>query len=352
MRRRHKALIATAAAALALLGVGLVDCAAPTQIVVEVYSDACPGTNHPGPSINGTGIAVGTATDIDKKSPAAFRDNCENPPKGGVGTLTIYPSGANDSTVAIKVVAGVEIQPDLCHAPDYAGCIVHRRVMNFVPNTTQRITVRLSLACLNRVCQPGSTCDDGVCKAETDILPDGGTKADAATSPAGIAEGGVIVDAGNSDACTGCKGQCTQGACIVDCKKDVCDAGEQCSPTLPCTITCDGTGHCNDVQCNTSSTCTVNCGDPKLSCNEVTCNAATCIVNCSGANSCGGDGGIFLEASTSASLTCNGDNACQSASCNSPDCTLHCNPNNGDKNACPPQSTCSGGCNNWNNASQ
>jgi hypothetical protein len=353
MRGRHKALIATTlGVVMTLSGVSLVDCAAPTQIVVEVYSDACPGgPSAAGETINQTGIAVGTAADIDNKSPAAFRDSCEHPP--GVGTLTIYPSGSSDAEVAIKVIAGVGmVGPEQCRAPEYAGCILHRRVMRFVPNTTQRVTVRLSLACLNRVCAPGSTCDNGVCKAETDILPDGGTRADAATTEAGLADGAVLpMDAG-ADACAQCNGTCTSTGCAVDCKSKVCNPADDCSPTLPCTITCDGTGHCNDIRCNTNSTCTVNCGNAKSSCNKVTCNAATCVVKCDGANSCAGDGGISLDASTSASLTCSGDNACGTASCNSPDCTLSCNPNSGAKNACPSPAPCNGGCDNWNNASQ
>jgi hypothetical protein len=350
MRGRHKALIASSLGVLALSAISLVDCAAPTQIVIEVYSDACPGTNA-GQHINSTGIAVGNAADIDNKSPAAFRYNCERAP--GVGTLTVYPSGANDSEVAIKVLAGVDdVGPEQCHPPDYAGCILHRRVMRFVPNTTQRVTVRLSLACLNRVCATGTTCDNGVCKAEGDILPDGGTRPDAAIREAGLADGAVLADAGGADACALCKGTCSAAGCTVDCKDKVCDPAEDCSPTLPCTINCDGTGHCNDIHCTTSSTCTVNCGSPKGSCEKVTCSAATCIVNCNGAETCNGDGGISLDASVNASLTCMGDNACRAASCNSPDCRLDCNPNQGTKIACPMPAPCTGGCDNWNQSQQ
>ncbi len=349
MRRRHKALIAAALSALVVSAGGLVDCAAPTEIVVEVRSDApCATANHTGPAVNSTGIAVGTSADIDNKAPAAFRETCEAPESGGIGTLVIYPSGARDAEVAIKVVAGVDnVGPEQCQPPDYAGCIVHRRVMRFVPNTTQRIFVRLSLACLNRVCPSNQTCDDGVCKSETDILPDGGTKDDAAIAEAGQADGTTPLDAGSADACAKCNGVCSATGCAVDCKTKVCNPADDCSPTLPCTITCDGTGHCNDVRCTTSETCTVNCGMPKNSCNKVTCSAGTCVVNCSGANSCSGDGGIFLDASTAATLNCIGDNACGTASCNSPDCKLLCNPNSGGNNACPSPAPCSGGCDDW-----
>ena len=350
MRRRHIALISTAVAALALsgAGVGLVDCAAPTQIVIEIYSDACPGTNAAG-QINKTEITVGNATNVDFKPPAASHDFCEKTPANGVGTLTIYPSGANDAEVAIKVVAGVDpIGPGQCHPPDYPGCIVNRRDMHFIPNTSQHVRVDLSLACLNRVCPSSQTCDNGTCKSQADILPDGGTKPDAAITEAGLADG-AIVDAGSADACAQCSGTCDPGkSCTIDCKTKACSPTEECSPTLPCTFTCDGTGRCNDINCTTSSTCTVNCGDPKNSCNKVTCNAATCLVNCNGNSSCNGDGGIYLDASTAATLNCSGDKACGTASCNSPDCKLTCNPNQGAMNACPQPAPCSGGCQDWN----
>jgi hypothetical protein len=348
MRARHKVLIATGVAALASTAFGLVDCAAPTQIVIEVRSNACPDPKKPGPFINTTGIAVGTDGNIEAKPPAAQREKCEDAPSGGVGTLTIYPSGATDADVAIKVVAGVDVGLDRCKGPDYAGCIVQRRSLRFVPNTSQHVFVELSLACLNRVCGPNLTCDNGVCKNETDILPDGGTRDDAPIVEAGIAEGGVVLDAG-VDACALCKGTCSATGCAVDCKTKICNADEMCSPTLPCTITCDGTGHCNDVHCTTSDKCTVNCGNPKTSCDKVTCNAGECDVTCTGTSSCDGDGGILLDAGTKASLTCNGDNACRNASCNSPDCKLDCTPNQGPKNACPAPAPCSGGCDNWNN---
>ncbi len=353
MRGLRTALVGGGLGALAFLGVGLIDCAAPTQIVVEVHSDACPGPGRTGQTINATGIAVGkTDGSIDTKPPSALRPDCEEPSRGGVGTLTIYPSGANDEEVAIKVVAGVEVTPDSCQPPNYAGCIVNRRVVRFVPHTTQRVTVVLSLACLNRVCPKNYTCDKGECTAESDLLPDGGTKPDAQVSEAGIADGGVIVDAGGADACIGCKGTCSATGCAVDCKTKSCNADEQCSPTLPCTIHCEGTGNCKDVHCTTSDTCTVTCGNPKTSCDKVTCNASECDVTCMGNESCNGDGGIMLNATTKASLKCSGDNACRSAGCSSPDCSLECNPSNGSKNACPPTSSCDGGCNDWNNPNQ
>jgi hypothetical protein len=336
-----------------LLTLGLIDCAEPTQIVVEVYSDACPGPTKtaPGQSINTTAISVGKPDGIDEKPPVAFREGCES--ARGVGTLTIYPSGANDDEVAIKVVGGVESTPDRCTPPGYAGCIAHRRVMRFIPNTTQRVKVTLSLACLNRTCLNGTTCDKGVCTRPEDLNVDGTTRPDASVEEAGITpEGG---DAAPVDPCLGCKGKCMNGACTVNCGTDNCDTTDNlCAPTLPCTITCPDTNKCKNILCATSAKCTVSCGDKQGSCGRVTCTSNECSVVCNGQESCNTtDGGIVLDAGTKARLECKGDNACTAASCNAPICELYCNPGGGPKFACPPlagrpcTTSTATGCQNW-----
>ena len=341
--------VVSAVAGAGLLALGLVDCAEPTQIVVEVYSDACKSAGIKR-EFDTTSIAVGTAAEIDDKLPTTRREGCPTPVKSGgtfrgVGTLTIYPSGDNDAEVAIKVVTGLDRPPDACSARDgYLGCIVHRRIMHFVPNTTQRAIIRLSLKCLNISCGEGQTCDEGECKRPADILADGGTVPDAPTSEASVADGAV--DAGKADACTGCSDECVNGECRVDCKKGSgCGAAELCAPTLPCVIKCGpGNGKCTDIHCTTTEKCSVDCRGDK-SCGKVTCNARVCDVECDGTGSC--EGPILLDASASADLTCTEVRACTSASCNSPKCVLECQPSLG---ACPAAGArpCTGGCQNWN----
>ena len=348
MRGLRATTFVTCLAGAGIAALALVECAEPTQIVVEVYSDACPGTK--GQAINQTGIAVGKADSIDNKPPSALRDGCERPPSG-VGTLTIYPSDGNDDEVAIKVVAGVDTTPDRCLAPGYAGCIAHRRVMRFVPHTTQRAIVRLSLACLNRICPAGKTCDNGLCKDERDLLPDGGTRADAATEEASVTPDSGVGDAA-VDPCTGCKGTCINGTCDVNCGMVTCGTGNLCAPTLPCSITCPATGSCSDITCTTSAKCTVRCGDKATSCGQVTCNAQSCDVRCDGKGACNSsDGGIRLDAGTTAKLTCKGDKACAFASCNAQVCELGCDPAGGPMYACPDDAgrpcTATSNCTNW-----
>jgi hypothetical protein len=347
MGRARAGVVMVGLAGAGLLALALVDCAEPTQIVIEVRSDACPpATATKKEVINQTGISVGSASDIDDRAPSALRDGCERAP--GVGTLTIYPSGDKDSEVAIKVVAGVTTTPDRCVAPGYVGCIAHRRIMRFKPNESQRVIVRLSLACLNRTCPGGTTCDEGVCKNQDDILDDGGTRADAALMEAGKSEGGTTLDAG-VDACMGCKGDCDQQKCSVDCTGG-CAAEEQCAPNLPCDIKCPTNGKCADIRCTTSERCTVTCGVAG-SCGKVTCNAKACDVTCTGMGSCAA--GVYLDASTTGDLHCNNRQSCVPVvSCGAPTCKLYCNPNTGNPGdrACPQNETdrpCTGGCANW-----
>jgi hypothetical protein len=327
----------------------LVSCAEPTQIVVTVFSDACEGPGRPR-RLNATNIYVGTSADIDTRPPSAVREGCET--STGIGSLTVYPSGDKDEEVAIKVVSGIDAAPDRCPPPGHAGCIAQKRVMRFIPNTTQRMVVKLSLACLNRTCPAGSTCDDGVCKQEQDVLEDGGTRANAPIVEAGVTLDASMVDAA-VDPCTGCKGACAAGVCKVDCSQVDCKTGaELCAPTLPCEIECSITGGCADARCTTTESCAFDCGDKKNSCTRLACRAGTCDVKCVGTESCRTNGGdITLEAKNKATLLCSGDDACDRASCNAPTCELTCSPLGGSKSACPPSQArpCTGGCASWNN---
>lgn len=348
MAPSRSALVGTCLAAGSLLVLVLASCAEPTQIVVQVYSDACEG---PGRSkkINQTSIVVGHANDLDSRPPSAVRDGCEG--TTAVGSLTIYPSGDKDEEVAIRVVSGIDATPDRCVAPGYAGCVAQTRIAHFIPNTTQRVVVKLGLACLNRTCLGGTTCDNGVCKDADDVLPDGGTRDNAPVVEAGITpEAGL--DGAPADPCIGCLGVCQGGVCNVDCSKTPCNTGvEVCAPTLPCDVTCAEGGACADLRCTTSASCTIHCGTKKASCTKVSCNARTCDVRCEGPESCKtGGGGITLVASAKGTLTCDGENACDSASCSSPTCELSCDPIDGAKNACPPPASrpCTGGCDRWN----
>jgi len=115
MGRLRAGIVVSGLAGVGLLTLVLVNCAEPTQIVVEVYSDAC--TQQGSLTKVTTGIAVGTPAEIADKPPSTTRLGCTTPVSSGgaqrgVGTLTIYPSGEKDGEIAIKVLAGVDRPPE------------------------------------------------------------------------------------------------------------------------------------------------------------------------------------------------------------------------------------------------
>ena len=321
--------------ALAVLGLfPLTQCAEPTQIVVEVFTDACPTSGKP-EVIHSTGIAVGTAENIETRRPSSTREGCES--ETGVGTLVIYPSGATDAEVAIKVLGGVESTPDRCDPPGYAGCIVHRRMLRFIPNVTQRATVRLTLACLNRQCPLGTTCDNGACVDDRDVRDDGSSSPDASRQESGIVLppfDGAVSDTGDP-ACAKCAGVCSGGVCNVDCSKVAC-SGEVCAPTLPCNITCPKPGNCANVRCTTSRKCKIDCAK-NGTCQKLVCVADDCEVDCHGDDACNVNADISLSGTTRAVLDCRMKKACVTATtfCTGKDCSLDCDPSSGGSNACP-----------------
>ncbi len=155
-----------------LLGSSQTACRDATLITLEIYATDCARLH--------VAVVVGRPGEIDSKAPTAFKKGCETP--GGVGTLTLFPSGEDDAEVAIAVIGGVDLPPDLCRAPQYAGCIVRKRVTRFVPHTEVRIKVTLSATCLNIACPGGTTCDNGVCASITEV---------GARDTAVLAEGGL-----------------------------------------------------------------------------------------------------------------------------------------------------------------
>lgn len=318
-------------------------CAAPTQIVVEVFTDACPGSGKP-EVVTSTGIAVGTAENIETQRPASTHVGCESPT--GVGTLTIYPSGADDDEVAIKVLGGVEVAPDRCDPPDYAGCIVSQRTMRFVPHETERLTVVLSLACLNRKCPDKQTCDNGACIDPAAILSDGGTNGDVERQEASPVDAFAVIDApvtgtdgATSSMCAGCQGTCDGTRCRVDCTSERPCTGNVCSAMLPCEINCNDTGSCKAIACSTAgASCMISCKDTNACQSNVNCQAANsnCDIECDAPGACDSAQQITINAATG-TFDCNGDKSCQLAflSCTTQGaCSLMCSQKNGGNASC------------------
>src|SRR5262245_43212128 len=143
------------------LGLGIVvalsatsSCLAPTEITLVLSTDV------PCASIRGTAIAIGAPGD-DKTGIATSVQRCSD--DGGIGTLVVVPSGSIDDSVAVRVMLGMQSDPETCKEPDFTGCVVARRALRYVPHHPLTLPIELSGACVNQPCDPNTSCVDGTC---------------------------------------------------------------------------------------------------------------------------------------------------------------------------------------------
>ena len=322
-----------------LLAIGLADCAEPTQIEIDVRTDGCP-------VVKNTGIAVTTPARVDEADLTIFTpraEGCEARPRDRIGTLVLHPSGAKDAEVAVRIVTGVDRTAQDCGKGPYDGCIVARRILRFVPGTSQKVIVIMSRACVGKDCALGGECQSGQCvsTASDGGLADGAPEPEPADAgdPEAKADAAADADAG-VDPCASCTGAgttCNGGMCTIDCAAGAdCTGATVCGPGLDCTVRCSAAGVCEDLTCAASAgSCLIECsGDD--ACGNIACSAPSCHVNCSQGNRC--TGRISLTGGD-AGLVCSGNNSCGSASvyCDAGSCRLDCSA------SCPDPRVCSSG---------
>jgi hypothetical protein len=132
-------------------------CRTATQVTVVVSTDArCT-------DVRGTLVVVGQPGAIETKAGASSATTCD-PVTGHIGALVVFPSGADDTEVGIKVVTGIGQPPEACVAPDYkGGCIVARRSVRFIPHTAFDLPVVMQVLCKDVPCGATETCSSGRC---------------------------------------------------------------------------------------------------------------------------------------------------------------------------------------------
>jgi hypothetical protein len=148
---------------LALFAVSLtaLSCNGATQVIVDITTD------RPCNAQNGTAIIVGHLAEIEDKPPADTTLDCDpGDPHNRIGQTVVIPSGGREEPFAIKVVLGVDRPAEKCTKDDgYAGCIVARRALNFIPHKSLKLPIFLSTSCEGVGCtaRPGETCVLGEC---------------------------------------------------------------------------------------------------------------------------------------------------------------------------------------------
>lgn len=133
----------------------LVACAPPTEIVVTVTTDVpCTASIE-------TAVSVGlTSAEAESLPPSTTSSQCTN---GRVGAVVLTPSSDRNGMVSFRVVMGITRPAETCAAAGYAGCVVARRALRYVPGRQLNVPIKLEDACRGVVCSPDTTCGAGRC---------------------------------------------------------------------------------------------------------------------------------------------------------------------------------------------
>src|SRR5678815_780236 len=149
--RRHGWLLAFTA------GVLLFGCEKPTSITLRISAD------QPCGAMKGVRIEAGPENGPPRAQ--ASTDQCRDVAGLAViGTIVLVPSGDDSAAVAVRVVGGLETSVDACNdGAGFAGCIVARRGVRFVPEQEIDRPIVLRAVCKNVLCDATATCVQGVC---------------------------------------------------------------------------------------------------------------------------------------------------------------------------------------------
>ncbi len=172
----------------------LAGCRSPTQITVQV------STNVPCSAWQGAAISVGELGPTLETKPAATTSTYCGA-NGYLGSVVAVPSGAENASVAFRIVGAVgETLEECTENPANGGCIVARRALNFIPNDTLTLSVPLLSSCEGIVCDPESTCVQGTCRPATIADPSACAASacgeGALSPPDGGADGGLDATTG------------------------------------------------------------------------------------------------------------------------------------------------------------
>ncbi len=207
-----------------LFAVGLVvgqaaGCRTPTVMTVRVLTDV------PCEKQRGAVVAVGAPSEYELLPPAGRAQRC-TPLQNGLfdlGTIVVTPRGDREDRVGIRAILGVARDAEACTSQNaYAGCIVGRRVLHYLPHTELAVDILLRQDCADVACDANTTCVDRKC---------GGAEIDPA----------ACVGVGCGESALPTARRCDQEGAIT------CAAGERltCSAGIltsePCGIACSST---------------------------------------------------------------------------------------------------------------
>jgi len=159
-------------ALLALLAAG---CQEPTQVTIDLSTDAlCAGDPDVDDIFDSAAFYVTSAEALDDPLAGPFPDATTQPgqcqagdPLRAIGTLGLIPGASGtDAPVGVRILVGIDGQTAQGCAEAGCGdarCIDVRRRVSFVPNQSLLLPVAASRNCLGLCCDEGETCFDGAC---------------------------------------------------------------------------------------------------------------------------------------------------------------------------------------------
>jgi len=267
---RRIALCASSVAALAVIGA----CREPTEIEVEISSDACA-------RVRGEGVTIAVADSpeaVHPRAPSASQPACTDT-TGTVGSIVLVPSGDKGARVAIEVALHLTNDAD-CGAVG-EKCIVARRVLRYARHTRLVLPIALREVCAGVRCPVEQTCSQGICVsaelqdpdacALAGTCPDGsGANGSGGASDGGLRDGASDArdkDASSVDAwapsgdggCAVVPGARPESPGVVDCPAQPCSGKNQtCCILVADSHVCEGvppTGDCTQKMCDEDADC-------------------------------------------------------------------------------------------------
>jgi hypothetical protein len=123
----------------------------PTEVVLNVFSDV--------PCNAQVAVAVGNAGELGDRSASATSNTCD-PATGSRGVLVLVPKSSDTGELAMEIrIRADQADPENCLASEgYDGCIIARRILNYIPGRSVSLRVDLKNPCLNTPCTQTTSC--------------------------------------------------------------------------------------------------------------------------------------------------------------------------------------------------
>jgi hypothetical protein len=148
-------LVALASLAAIVVALDAVGCRTPTAMTVHVVTDV------PCARQRGVVVAAASPQEYERLPPVGRSQQCVPMANGlfDMGTIVLVPPDDGDDRVGIRAVLGATRDVESCTFENgYAGCIVARRILRYLPHTELTIDLLLGQDCLDVPCDADTTC--------------------------------------------------------------------------------------------------------------------------------------------------------------------------------------------------